>query len=528
MMLKNNKNILIKGSIIMLSVLMIAGFVSTKTNLISKLRLLNEVLTIIDNWYVEEADFDKIIEGSIRGALEELDPHSTYIAASEFEKIQEQFEGEFEGIGIEFSMLDGYITVVAPIPGTPSDRAGLIGGDQIVKINDKSAYKLTTEEVVSKLRGKKGTSVVVTIKRYGTENFDVTLIRDKIPINSVLATFLYNEEVGYIKINRFANKTYSELTESIETLEAQGMNKLVLDLRNNGGGLLNQGLKMLDLFINSNDTLLYTNGEKVGSQYYRATKNYKDIDYPVIVLINRSSASASEIVAGGLQDLDRGLVIGETSFGKGLVQRQFTLADESAARITIAKYYTPSGRLIQRDYSEGLDEYYNDIMQNNRELTDSLLEAKPKFKTKKGRTVYGGGGITPDIFISNNIKLTDLSQEIAFHSERPLFKYANQIKSQFDTESNFNDFQKKIKQNTKIINQSDFINYLQNNQNLNLDNTINIDSVDTNWSYFQNRIIANIASHKWGKDYFYAILLEEDEQFQAALKAFQEYDILLK
>ena len=477
-----------------------------QSNIISNLKLLNEVLSKIDNYYVEDVDFNKLISGAIRGALEELDPHSTYIEAEEFEKIQEQFEGEFEGIGIEFRQLDGYITVITPIPGTPSDRAGLRSGDQIVQINGESAYKLTTEEIVSKLRGPKGTSVIVTIKRMNYDNFDVTLIRDKIPINSVLAAVLIEDEansIGYIKLNRFANKSFYELTTAIDSLENLGMNNLVLDLRNNGGGLLDQGLKILDLFIDSRDTLLYTMGDKVGSQTFKATKNYFDKDFPVIVLLNRASASACEIVAGGLQDLDRGIVIGETSFGKGLVQRQFALGDDSAVRITVAKYYTPSGRLIQRSYEDGIDVYESDIYINeNRELSDSLLQTKPQFQTKNGRIVYGGGGIIPDIYIDDNRvnQLTALSQEIIFHEERLTFKFANFIKNQFEEFKNFYEFSQFI--NKQSIEAHIFITWFEN-QNISLDTNWNNDSLTVDWAYIENRIKADLASSLFGKEFFY-------------------------
>ena len=203
---------------------------------------------------------DELIDGAIRGLLETLDPHSSYITSKEFEKISENMKGEFEGIGIEFSILDGYITVISPISGTPSDRAGLMSGDKIIKIDGESAYKIKQDEIVKKLRGPKGTPVVVTIKRAGTDNFDVKLIRDKIPINSVLASFIYNDDIGYINVNRFGEKTFYEVDSAIDSLESYGMNHLILDLRNNGGGLMDQALDLLDSFIDSNDTILYTSG----------------------------------------------------------------------------------------------------------------------------------------------------------------------------------------------------------------------------------------------------------------------------
>lgn len=366
-------------------------------NILSKLKSLSFLLRLVDNYYVDEVELDQIIDGAMHGLLEELDPHSQYIPSDDFKMMQESMIGEFEGIGIEFAILDGYITVVSPIPDTPSDRAGLVGGDKIIKINGESAYKIKQDEVFQKLRGPKNSIVEVTISRSGLEEpFNVKLIRDKIPIHSITASFNYSKDLGYIKINRFAKKTHEDLQNSIDSLKLHGMKKIILDLRNNGGGLMDQAIEIVDLFINSNDTILFTKGRiyDANSVFY-AQKNFKDNLMPIIVLINRSSASASEIVAGAFQDLDRGLVVGETSFGKGLVQKQFILDDGSAARITIAKYYTPSGRLIQRDFADGIDEYYLNLGVENREVSDSLKNELPRYKTKSGRMVYGGGGDIP-------------------------------------------------------------------------------------------------------------------------------------
>ncbi|SVD55076.1 uncharacterized protein METZ01_LOCUS407930, partial [marine metagenome] len=279
------------------------------------------------NYYVDEVDLSNVLDGAIHGFLDELDPHSSYINSEDFQYMQESLQGEFEGIGIEFAILDGYITVISPIPETPSDKAGLIGGDKIVKINGESAYKITQDEVFKKLRGERGSSVDITIQRIGLdETISITLIRDKIPIYSVMASFLYNDNTGYIKVNRFAQQTFNEVNEAYSQLEESGMENLILDLRNNGGGLMDQAISILDMFINSNDTILYTKGRiNNANEVFYANKSFSDKKIPIIVLINRSSASASEIVSGALQDLDRGIVIGETSFGKGLVQKQFML-----------------------------------------------------------------------------------------------------------------------------------------------------------------------------------------------------------
>ena len=391
-----------------------SGFKSSNDRF-AKLATFAKLVNIIYSNYVEDVNIDKILDGGIIGMLEELDPHSTYIRKKDFEDVKEQFAGEFEGIGIEFDILEGYVTVISPIPGTPSDRAGLQSGDKIIKINGLSAYKIEQKDVVKKLRGPKGSSVNVTIRRIGNkEPIDITLVREKIPIVSVLASFMIDESTGYIKINRFASTTAQEVEQAMIELENQDMEQLILDFRNNGGGLLGQAVQIVDLFVDTQDTIVFTQGRIPGSNEIHMSKiQAKDRKYPVLAIINRGSASASEIVTGALQDLDRGLVIGETSFGKGLVQRQYELPDESAARITIARYYTPSGRLIQREY-ENIEDYYRDLRNNNRELTDSTISNRPLYFTRKGRKVYGGGGITPDIFIQDTTDYKKNYNRIAY------------------------------------------------------------------------------------------------------------------
>ena len=511
-MKKYKKYILIGSTIIGLTLF----YSFSSETVLSKLKTLSYIIRLVENYYVEEVDLTKTIDGAIHGFLEELDPHSSYITSDDFKYMQENLNGNFEGIGIEFAILDGYITVISPIPGTPSDRAGLIGGDKITKINNKSAYKITQEEVFTKLRGKKGSAVEVEIQRFGLPDpLNITLIRDKIPIHSVIAAFLYNDDTGYIKVNRFAKQTYIEVKEAIDSLETKGMNNIILDLRNNGGGLMDQAIAILDLFINSNDTILYTKGRIHNSnEVFYAQKNKNDNSMPISVLINRASASASEIVSGGLQDLDRGIIVGETSFGKGLVQKQFSLDDGSAVRITVAQYYTPSGRLIQRKYEDGLDEYYNDLLTTNREANDSSLVNKPKFKTKKGRDVFGGGGITPDIYASNKINFLDKTQSIITHPSRLIFKYANEIKNDFNI--SFKKFNKQTHKNKGAnISIEDFIIWVNNEDEL-----LNIQNKDIqeDWIYLENRIFADIANALWGKDYYYQMLLKEDNQFLTSLK----------
>ena len=514
-------------SFLVSSVLIIAILFSFNTeSILSKLKSLSYLIRLVDNYYVEDVELNKIIDGAMHGMLDELDPHSQYIPSEEFKMMQESLVGEFEGIGIEFAILDGYITVISPIPGTPSDKAGLIGGDKIIKINGKSAYKISQDEVFQKLRGPKNSSVNVTISRIGVEDpFNIVLIRDKIPIYSVMAAFIYNDDIGYIKINRFAQNTYGEFVNALESLENKGMNQLILDLRNNGGGLMDQAISMVDLFINSKDTILFTKGRIYdANDTFYATRNRHDKKYPVVVLLNRASASASEIVAGAFQDLDRGIVVGETSFGKGLVQKQFILDDGSAARITIAKYYTPSGRLIQRDFSEGIDEYYLNLGENNREASDSLLSQLPQFKTKSGRTVFGGGGITPDVHSPLNLDYTSETQQILSNPNRLLFKYAHSVKNNFQKLS-FEEFKNTTTNKNKIVTINNFIDWILK-QDEKLD--VTVDAINQDWPYLKNRIFSEIASYYWGKDAFYNVLLFEDSQFQASLDNLYEAKQLIE
>ena len=498
----------------------------TNETILSKLKSLSKILQYIERFYVEDVEMDKILNGAIHGLLNELDPHSSYIEPKDADGVKEQIEGEFEGIGIEFAILDGYITVVSPIPDTPSDRAGLISGDKITKINKESAYMITQDEVFDKLRGPKGSKVDLTIQRQGSEPFEVTLARAKIPIFSISAALLYNNDTGYIKMNRFGQKTYQELSQSIDSLENIGMENLILDLRNNPGGLMDQAIEIVDLFINSNDTILFTKGRiRNANETFYASKNINDNNMPIITLMNRGSASASEIVSGALQDLDRGLVLGETSFGKGLVQRQFPLDDGSMVRITIAKYYTPSGRMIQRPYDDGKDTYYTDIWtEDNREVNDSTLASRPTFKTKKGRNVYGGGGITPDIFTNNNYEYQNKTQNILTNPERLIFKYANEISVDFEQFISFDDYNNSIK-NSKFLNIDQFINWI-NDADKEL--TITKEDVELDWPKIQNRIFAEIARIFWGNDFYYNIMLNEDIQFQSALDNVEKAKEMIK
>ncbi len=400
-------------------------------NVNMQLTKLNYILRTVRDNYVDEPDASKVLEGAIRGMLQELDPHSVYIPADEQKKISETFKGEFEGIGITFSIQNKWLTVVSPIPGTPSDRLGIRAGDRITHIDGISAFDITNDQVFEKLRGKKGTTVNVRIARPGIETpLDFTITRDSIPIHSVGAAFLMpDHETGYIRINQFTATTDQEVATTLDSLEAAGMKRLLLDLRSNPGGYLDQAWKVADLFLPKSDMMIvYTKGRTPRSNSeYRSTGRGAKYDMPLIVLINHGSASASEIVSGAIQDHDRGLVLGEVSFGKGLVQTPYPLPDGSAVRITTARYYTPAGRLIQRPYDKGFAEYVmGGLGEEDEAGADSSAQDTTKreeFHTDHGRIVYGGGGITPDSTIRSE-RTTALTAKM--FSQRIYFEYATE------------------------------------------------------------------------------------------------------
>ncbi len=357
---------------------------------------------------LDSADMYKLTEAAIIGMFDTLDPHSMYIEAEDSEQIQEEFAGKFQGIGVQFNILQDTITVITPISGGPSDQLGIQSGDRIIGIEDSSAVGFTNEQVLRSLRGSKGTEVKVTIKRPGVSNLlNFNIIRDDIPLYTVDSSYLLDEQTGYIKINRFAATTHSEFMEALKNLQKDGMKRLVLDLRGNPGGYLSQAIAISEEFFPEGTKIVSTESKhKRFNSVYFSRRDGKFKDQPVIVLVNEGAASASEIVSGALQDHDRALILGRRTFGKGLVQQQYPLIDDSNIRVTISRYLTPSGRLIQKPFTEGGgEEYAYEILQRNDNpiadveafangIADSLV-----YYTKAGRKVYGGGGIVPDFII---------------------------------------------------------------------------------------------------------------------------------
>ncbi|MCF8231224.1 MAG: S41 family peptidase [Bacteroidales bacterium] len=369
---------------------------------------LMSAMKIINYAYVDSVDNSKLTEAAIEAALKELDPHSNYFTKEEIQKANEPLEGNFEGVGIQFQIYEDTILVVAPIPGGPSDDVGIRAGDKIVKINgeDATGEDINNKYVQNHLRGKKGTKVEVSVKRSGRDELiKFTITRDKIPLNSVEASYMLTDKIGTVKISRFSKTTLNEFKEAMKELKEEGMEELILDLRGNPGGYLQTATDLADEFIENGKLLVYTEGRKAPRRELKATSRGSFENGKLVVLINEGSASASEIVSGAVQDWDRGLVVGRRSFGKGLVQRPFTLPDSSVIRLTTARYHTPSGRCIQRPYEEGeKEEYYKDIRERMErgEFVNSDSITFPdtlKYSTDNGRTVYGGGGIMPDVFV---------------------------------------------------------------------------------------------------------------------------------
>ena len=368
--------------------------------------------------YVDEVNEKKIVEEAIRGMLEKLDPHSTYMTQEEVKKANESLQGNFDGIGVQFQMMEDTLLVIQPVSNGPSEKAGILAGDRIIAVNDTTiaGVKMTTDEIMSRLKGLKGTSVNLTIVRRGVEepmSFDI--IRDKIPVFSLDASYLIDSSIGYIRLNQFGAETSKELQQALKELQSEGMKDLILDLQGNGGGYLNAAVDIANDFLGNKELIVYTEGRVYPRKEYRAQRNGMFRKGRLIILIDEFSASASEIVAGAVQDWDRGVLVGRRTFGKGLVQRPILLPDYSMMRLTVARYYTPVGRSIQKPYqsmtltdslnSKARAPYEVEILQRYQhgEMTNSdsiQFNDSLRFETKKlKRKVYGGGGIMPDYFV---------------------------------------------------------------------------------------------------------------------------------
>ncbi|MBX2971612.1 MAG: S41 family peptidase [Flavobacteriales bacterium] len=481
---------------------------------------IGQVIDLIDAQYVDSVQKSALVDEVLQDLLQRLDPHSYYISAAELRAAQEPLEGSFEGIGVEFAIQHDTVVVISPVEGGPSAAVGIRAGDRIVSANGEklAGIGITNDQVMKHLRGPKGSQVVVELVRHGrSKPLEVTIERGKIPIHSVAASMLDDDGTGYIKLVRFAKNTHDEFVKAADALKAKGMKRLVLDLRGNGGGFLTAAIDLADEFLPSGRAIVYTEGRHSPRQDADATRKGGYEDIPIAILIDEGSASASEIVAGAVQDNDRGLLVGRRTFGKGLVQEHVPLPDSSAVRITTARYYTPSGRSIQRPYGHGID-YMDDFeaRASHGELlnVDSIPQDSTKaFKTLKGRTVYGGGGVMPDLFVPTDTMetsayLTDLFfsgtlNQFAFNvADRERNKLLAQYRSS-------EDFARRYQVGVELLAELDRFAAKEGIAHRPAD-------AQRSREQIAMRIKAGVARNVWGDDGYYRLLLLKDRMYQRA------------
>lgn len=501
------------------------------SDLAQSLQKFREILSYVDRNYVDEVKTEELVEKAITDMLEELDPHTAYIPKEEQEYSRSQLEGNFDGIGIEYNIFRDTIYVVAPLSGGPSERVGLLTGDKIIKVDDENVagIGIKTRGVLDRLRGPKGTQVTVSILRKNNKDLlDFDIVRDKIPQFSVDASYMIDDEIGYIKVNRFTATTYDEFKSALDKLDQEGLQKLILDLTGNPGGYMSMAIQMADEFLPNEPMIVFTKGKEFRyNQEHRAGNAGLFEDRPLIVLIDEGSASASEIVSGAIQDNDRGLVVGRRSFGKGLVQMPIDLSDGSELRLTISRYYTPSGRSIQRSYEGGKDDYYSDIY--NRYTSGEMYNADSihqndslKYTTVKGRTVYGGGGIMPDFFIpidttGNSTYLNRLFTTNAIREYSLTYSDANRAKLEGDGfEKYFSDFDVSEKMLKELI-------AVAEESGLPYDPSQFRHSRDLIKLYLK----AQIARGIWSNDGFYPIFNQSSEIYNQAIQLFDKAEAIM-
>ncbi|MGB0881376.1 MAG: S41 family peptidase [Vicingaceae bacterium] len=483
------------------------------------------LLQLINYTYVDTINEKDIVESAIVSVLKELDPHSVYIPKEELKKMNEPLVGNFEGVGIQFNIYHDTLLVVSPISGGPSEKVGLMAGDKIIEVDGENiaGIGLQNSDVQKKLRGKKGTKVQVGIKRRNnSELLYFTITRDKIPIYSVDATYMATTDIGYIKVNRFAKNTTSEFKDGLAKLKEQNMKHLILDLRGNGGGYLRTAIQLADEFIGDKKLIVYTEGAKQAKQEYFTTTKGGFEQGKLAILIDEGSASASEIVSGAIQDYDRGLIIGRRSFGKGLVQKPFTLPDGSAIRLTVARYHTPSGRCIQRPYDEGKEAYYKEFsrrFENGEYMNEDSISLPDslKFKTlNSARTVYGGGGIMPDIFVPiDTTQSSDYFGKVVRSGllNEFVLNYMDENRKKLNEQyKDVSSFKNSFNSDDELLN--DFIEYAAQKEI-----EKNEEEIQTSKKLLIVRLKALIARNLWDTSAFYQIANELNDSF---LKAIEE------
>ena len=491
---------------------------------------LNEVFDMINNNYVETPDMNRLSEVAINAMLKDLDPHSMYIPAKDVQRTNESLVGNFDGIGITFQLVDDTICVGDVIVGGPSEKVGLQRGDKILRVNDTAATgdSISNSWVMKHLRGKKGTTVVLDILRDG-ETIKFHIVRDKIPIYSVDTYFMADDTTGYIRLARFARNSVVEFRKACEELKQKGMRAMIFDLRGNTGGYLDIACGIANEFLQKGSLLVYTDGRTVRRQNYVANSNGSFREGRLIVLIDENSASASEIVSGAIQDWDRGTIIGRRSFGKGLVQRVFPLKDGGQVRLTTARYYTPSGRCIQKPYEEGTDAYRKDLTQ--RYLSGELVSADSihmpdslKFTTNGGRTVYGGGGIVPDVFVAiDTMKLTPFF--INLRSKGLLNKFPLHWADQHRNSDAVKDYESFLKNYDSFNIDTLFAHYAEEKEVLRdyeAEAALPKERVKHSDEYLHYVLKASIARNLFGVENYYMVMREIDEPYLRAMKELEK------
>ena len=490
----------------------------------SKKDKLNRLIDYIDYEYVDDVNTDSIVDVTVNGILSNLDPHSTYIPKSELQRVTENMKGDFVGIGVSFYTYRDTITVIRPTEGGPSEKAGIKSGDRIIVADGDSIFgrQWSNEAIIKKLKGEKDSKINLKVYRKGQKKLlDFTVKRSDIPIKSVIAAYMLTSDLGYIKINRFAESTYKEFKKALDQLQNQGATKLALDLRDNPGGFLGIAEQIVDEFLEDDKLILFTKNKSGKVEKSFATRKGDFEEGEVFILINENSASASEIVAGALQDNDKGTIVGRRSYGKGLVQREMALGDGSAVRLTVSRYYTPTGRSIQRPYSNGdNDNYYKDYYKRERngELNDynSIKVADSlRFTTPKGKVVYGGGGIIPDIFVPLD---TSIQNETLSYIQRSGYI------SYFVFEELDKD--RKVYEN---VTQKDFLNnfiisddvVIKFQDYLNLKENANVTFVAYH-DEMKKLIKAALADQLYGRNVYEEIINSNDDMIEEVIKLSQE------
>lgn len=503
---------------------------NAKSDSKAALQKLSTLYYLIDNFYVDTANVEKLTEDAIVAILKELDPHSAYISKKDVQKANEPLEGSFEGIGVTFQIFQDTILVISPVPGGPSDKVGILAGDKIVKIDGEDAFgkKVDNEYVAKHLRGEKGSKVTLGIKRGNSDEIvDFEVIRDKIPLNSISASFMIDKSIGYIKLDRFAKTSMDEFDDAMTKLKSKKMKSLILDLRGNSGGYLAVAAELSNQFLKNGMMIVFTEGDKSPKQVFNTDHNGQFSDGKLVILIDEGSASASEIVSGAVQDWDRGVLIGRRSFGKGLVQRPFNIADGSVVRLTTARYYTPTGRCIQRSYEKGSEDYLEEMTKRMKhgefyhadsiQFPDSL-----KYSTLiSGRTVYGGGGIMPDIFMpvdtTYSTKLyTDLIRKgiLNRYTLEYVMEHRTEILSQY---VDFDTYNADFEVTESMI--EDFKNFAEKEGV-----TWNEEQFLRSEPLIKLQIKALIARNEWDMEKYYQVVLQGDKVVNKAVEILNDHD----